>query len=153
MFERNLVFGEKLFENAEEAIRFGAEKLFFAGYVTEGYADSVVKREKEFPTGLPTVPFGIAIPHTDSAFVKKSGICCMRLKKPLPFRQMGDGEAVIEVYFVLLLAISDGAEHVDLLSGLMELFSSEDTLEQLRRATDEEGIIEILERTKSGLPL
>ncbi len=153
MFEKNLVFGEQLFKNAEEAIRFGAAKLFVAGYVTEGYADSVVEREREFPTGLPTVPYGIAIPHTDSRFVKKSGICCMRLKEPLSFRQMGAGEETIEVYFVLLLAISDGAEHMDLLSGLMELFSNEELLEQLERAADEEGIIEILEKTKSGLPL
>ncbi len=151
MFDRNLVFSGLHFDNVEGAIRFGAEKLYQSGYVTKAYADSVVEREREFPTGLPTQPFGIAIPHTDSSFVKQSGICCMRLNKPLPFRQMGDGEETIAVRMILLLAISNGTEHIDLLSGLMELFSNEELLVQLEQAKDEAEIISVLEKTKGGI--
>lgn len=151
MFDRNLVFRELRFGSAEEAIRFGAEKLYHAGYVTETYADSVVEREREYPTGLPTEPFGVAIPHTDSIFVKKSGICCMKLKEPLIFQQMGDGEETVSVHFVLLLAISDGAEHMELLSSLMELFSNEELLIQLEQAANEEEIVSVLEKAKESI--
>ena len=151
MFDRKLVFRELYFENAEEAIRFGAEKLYQAGYVTEMYADSVVEREREFPTGLPTEPFGVAIPHTDSTFVKQSGICCMKLKEPLDFQQMGNGDETVSAHFVLLLAISGGAEHMVLLSGLMELFSNEELLVQLGQAVSEEEIVSVLEKAKESI--
>jgi len=151
MFDRNLVFRELHFADAEEAIRFGAEKLYRGGYVTEAYADSVVERERKFPTGLPTEPFGIAIPHTDHAFVKQSGICCMKLKEPLFFRQMGNEEETVTVRFVMLLAVSGGEEHIDLLSGLMELFSNEELLTELDRAADEEEIVAVLEKAKGNI--
>lgn len=146
MFDKHLVFTDLLFDNAEEAIRFGADKLYQAGYIKETFADSVVEREKEFPTGLPTEPFGIAIPHTDRSFVKKSGVCCMKMKKPVSFQQMGNGDETIAAHFVLLLAISDSSEHMNLLSGLMELFTNKELLMKLEQAKSEEEIIAILEK-------
>ncbi len=146
MIDKQLVFTDLEFDNAEEVIRFGADKLCKAGYTKETYGDSVVEREKEFPTGLPTEPFGIAIPHTNSSFVKKSGICCIKLKKPVVFHQMGNGEENIEAHFVILLAISDSSEHLELLSGLMELFTNEELLTQIEEAENEEKIAEILEK-------
>lgn len=146
MFDKNLIFTNLTFRDAEEAIRYGAGKLYQEGYVKETYEDSVVNREKEFPTGLPTEPFGIAIPHTDRSYVKKSGVCCMKLNRPVAFRQMGAGEESVAAHFVLLLAISDSSKHMDLLSGLMELFTNAELLQQLDQAEDRTEIAEILEK-------
>ena len=40
-------------ETAEDCIRLAGEMFEKNGYVNAGYADAVVEREKEYPTGLP----------------------------------------------------------------------------------------------------
>jgi len=59
------------------------------GYVSEEFAEDVWEREKIFPTGLPTQPFGVAIPHADPDHVKQSAVCLGILNSPVFFNQMG----------------------------------------------------------------
>ena len=66
-FGKSLVFIDVAFDTAEQVIRFGADELYKTGYVKESYGASVAERERDFPTGLPTEPYGIAIPHTNSS--------------------------------------------------------------------------------------
>lgn len=149
-FEKSLVFTDLAFENADQVIRFGANELYKSGYVKESYGESVAAREREFPTGLPTEPYGIAIPHTNSSHVLKNGLCMLRLKSPVRFRQMGDEEAAVDARLVILLAVESGDGHMDLLTDLMELFSDEELLEKLASAGTREEILELLEKAHSS---
>ena len=61
-----------------EAIRLGSDMLKKLGYVTDGFVDSVIKREMAVST---EVGFGIAIPHGSPKDVRHSGIAVVRLDK------------------------------------------------------------------------
>ena len=149
MLDKNLVMTDLSFESAEQAIRFGAQQMLQCGYVKEGYADAVVEREKEFPTGLPTQPCGVAIPHTNSSLANTNALCFMKLKKAVRFRQMGDDEAFVEARCIVLLAVAGGEGHMDLLAGLMELFSDEALLAEILRAATADEIAAILKKSGS----
>lgn len=60
-------------ESAEDCIRLAGEMFEKNGYVNAGYADAVVEREKEYPTGLPGKGINIAIPHTNNKLVNEPG--------------------------------------------------------------------------------
>jgi PTS system galactitol-specific IIA component len=61
-------------KNTEEAIRLVGGMMAAEGYVEELYWQDVYAREQKFPTGLPTQPVAIAIPHADPDKVLKGGI-------------------------------------------------------------------------------
>lgn len=148
-FGKSLVFIDRAFDTAEQVIRFGADELYKNGYVKESYGASVAERERDFPTGLPTEPYGIAIPHTNSSHVLKNGLCMLRLKSPVRFRQMGDEEEIVDARLVILLAVESGDGHMDLLTDLMELFSDEELLEKIASAETKEDILSLLQNANS----
>ncbi|WKA56618.1 PTS sugar transporter subunit IIA [Planococcus shixiaomingii] len=89
----------------EDVLRILGNRLVKAGFVKEGYIESVLSREKNFPTGLPTVPFGVAIPHTDGDMVHVSKIAFASLKKPVKFFAMGRNDELIDVKMVFYAGI------------------------------------------------
>ena len=60
--------------NKEEYFEEHIPKLKELGFVSEKFADAIAKRESIYPTGLQTKIYGIALPHVESEYVKKSGI-------------------------------------------------------------------------------
>ena len=92
------LFDEKMIKigaeaaNTEEAIRLVGAMMTREGFVEEAYTEDVFKREQSFPTGLPTEPIAIAIPHADPERVIKSGIGIAVFKQPVKFRIMGSNE-------------------------------------------------------------
>src|SRR5579862_6898362 len=51
--------------DATDALRQAAALLARVAAVTDDYADAVIAREADYPTGLPTEPVGVALPHAD----------------------------------------------------------------------------------------
>ena len=109
LIDSQLIVREKNFPDCEAAIRYGGSILYRLGYVKDTYTDSVLAREKLFPTGLPTQPVPIAIPHTGSEHVNRSMFYMIVFDNPVMFRQMGSEEERIPAEIMLLLAI-DGME-------------------------------------------
>lgn len=145
MLKKDLIFTGLKFNTPQEAIGFGAREMQDRGYVKESYGPSVIEREAQFPTGLPTEPVGIAIPHTDSRHVNQNAVCMLKLTQPVEFRQMGDEQNLVEASIVLLLAVS-GEDHMDMLSELMELFSDDEMLQSLYEASTQEETVALLAR-------
>ncbi|MBM3125456.1 MAG: PTS sugar transporter subunit IIA [Chloroflexi bacterium] len=111
--------------NARDAISLLSTALERTGTVSPGFAEDVWNREQTFPTGLPTQPLAVAIPHADPDHVNHSGICIGALKSPVHFVQMGtDGSTVLEVHVVFLLAIKEKEKQVEMIQQLMRLIQS-----------------------------
>ena len=96
--------------NTDELFEVMSGRLMELGYVTGDFLESIKEREKEYPTALPVEPYAVAIPHTDpKECIKNAFIACIRLKEPIPWREMAANEVVHMVRFVFLLGFKQEA--------------------------------------------
>jgi PTS system galactitol-specific IIA component len=122
-------------ESKEDAIRTLADPLHALDYVCDGYYENVIKREKNFPTGLPTsVP--VAICHTEAQFVKQSALAVGTLLHPIAFQEMGTPERTVQAEIIFLLALNDPKQQVPWLKKMATVFKDRNTLEMIRDASD-----------------
>lgn len=99
----------------------------------------VIQREENFPTGLPTEPIGVAIPHTDAKYVKNNRVTIATLKKPIQMEVMGGmDDAKIEVSIVFLLALGQSNKQLNILQKLMGILPDADLLDRLKNGSKEE---------------
>jgi len=118
--------------DAQEAIRMLADPLVRTGHVTPEFAGDVWKREQTFPTGLPTQPLPVAIPHADPTFVNRSAVCFGTLDSTVRFGQMGtDGSTLLDIRLVFLLAIKEKEKQVEMIKQVMILLQTPSLLEGL----------------------
>ena len=117
--------------SSKEVIKIAADELYRRGIVKKNFFEHVMLREKEFPTGLATDKYGIAIPHTDSKYVNRSQIEFVSLKSPVKFKNMGNASEDIEVTHVFMIAMSQPHEQADTLAKLMGLFLDEELMQRM----------------------
>jgi PTS system galactitol-specific IIA component len=113
------------------------------GYVKETFAKAVLEREIIFPTGLPTQPVGIAIPHTDCEHVKKGAIAVGILKTPVVFQEMGSLDSNVEVSIISVLAIENPDYLVNTLRQLATVFQNENFLLNLQQASTQQEVLNL----------
>ncbi|WP_026367989.1 PTS sugar transporter subunit IIA [Aminiphilus circumscriptus] len=131
--------------DAETVIRALASRLVEKGFAEPGYADDAVAREKIYPTGLPTLPLGTAIPHADPDRVSASGIAVGILASPAAFGLMGtDGSSTVTAKIVFLLAIREREKQVGLIRELVELLQNPTLLERLGNVETEGEALRLL---------
>lgn len=118
------------------------------GWVTEDYVESLLERERVFPTGLQTRFVNIALPHTDPHVIEKPFIYIVKNETPITMLQMGDNAETLCHYF-LFLGIKDPKSQVGLLSALMELFADEAFVNQFVSIADEKQMYELVEQKLS----
>jgi PTS system galactitol-specific IIA component len=117
--------------NWEEAISMTASVLEENECVKKSFLQACIDREKIYPTGLPTkVP--VALPHTEIDHAIKPCACLLRLKKPVGFRNMENPENMIEVSFVLNIAIVDHKDQLDALKTVTKMFQDTAFFEKAR---------------------
>lgn len=96
----------------EDVIRTMSNTLIKKNLVKKEYPDHVIAREKKFPTGLPTKPFGVAIPHTDAKWTNHNAICVGILKDPIDQVVMGTDDTPVKVSIVFMLALGLSLIHI-----------------------------------------
>lgn len=122
---------------AESVIRTLAGRLIETGYAVEGFGQDVWNREQEFPTGLPTEPVGVAIPHADPDNVLKSAVCVGVLTEPVSFTQMGiDTSLRVDAPLIFMLAIKEKEKQVVMIQQLVEMIQNPNLLTSLTAAKD-----------------
>lgn len=131
-------------ETSEEAIRYMADILYREGYVRENYAECVIKREKQYPTGLVGDACGIAIPHTNPEYVIKPAVCILIPEKPIPFTQMGTTDEPVMAEIVMPLVIKDNKMQIDILKKVMTLLKDGEKLSRILQCTDKKEILAML---------
>lgn len=127
-----------------EAIDKCAEKLQEKGITDLGFARLCKEREKDYPTGLPTI-IPIAIPHAKYDNIKENSICIMKLDNPVEFYRMDDNEEIVNVKMIFNLAIKDPNNHLKILQNMMSVLTDEKVIKQIFEMNNEE-LIEFLER-------
>lgn len=137
-FENDQIHHFKEATTFSNVIHTLANVLIKKGLVKKEYPEHVIAREKKYPTGLPTHPFGVAIPHTDAKWVNHNAISVAILKKPITQRVMGTDDETVKVSIVFMLALGQSNKQLNILSKLMTVFQDEKTLEKLKTAEDDE---------------
>jgi len=121
--------------DAQDAIKKLSASLVETGNVTQEFAGDVWVREEKFPTGLPTQPLAVAIPHADPDHVNRSAVCVGVLSSPVRFAQMGtDGSTLLEISIIFLLAIKEKEKQVEMIQQLVTLIQSPSLLDGLSKA-------------------
>lgn len=122
-----------------ELITTIAQPLIEEQDVVEEFPLQVIKREGNFPTGLPTEPIGVAIPHTDAKYVHHNRVTIATLKNPIQMEVMGGmDDTKIEVSIVFLLALGQSNKQLNILQKLMGILPDADLLERIKNGTVEE---------------
>ncbi|WP_322106876.1 PTS sugar transporter subunit IIA [Paraburkholderia sp. J41] len=106
--------------SSEAVIRMLAAKLEARGYVKPGFADAVIARERELPTGLDMeAGHNVAVPHTDPHHVVRAGVAVATLETPVDFANMEDPDESVPVSIVFLLAINDKDQQIETLQAII----------------------------------
>lgn len=126
----------------EEVIRKLSEKINEKQVLTnkDAYIGSVLERESQSTTG---VGGGIAIPHGKSKGVLEAAIAVGKLKTPVEWKSLDDQPVSI----VILFAIPEKDKrdmHLKLLSQISMKLMDDDVIEELKKETDKQKIVNIL---------
>lgn len=127
----------------EDVIKILADKLKAEGHVKDGYYENVIKREAEFPTGLPTI-IPVALCHTEAQYVNQSAMAVGTLAQPVEFNEMGTPERQIQAEIVFLLALKDPKDQIAYLKKMVTVFKSKETLEAIRDAAEKSELVAFL---------
>ncbi|MBP1948393.1 PTS sugar transporter subunit IIA [Virgibacillus litoralis] len=150
--DKELVMIDLDSESKEEALTLLGNQLFDKGFVKENFVESIIERERTFPTGLPTAPFGVAIPHADSDKVNEPQIAFASLKKPVKFSVMGNSDEKIDVRVIFMLALKDPDDQLEMLQKLIGLFQDQETVTKLANIKSTDTLNELIgDRTHQSL--
>lgn len=141
----DLIFTNLKYENKEEVLKFLASELVDKELVENGYSDSIITREIEFPTGLPST-INVAIPHTDSGLVKETSIAVGVLSEPVQFESMDNPEKILNVELVLMLAMKEAHGQLEMLQKIIKLIQNENILRDIVNEKKPVKIKKILKR-------
>lgn len=122
----------------EEGLRLSAQPLLEKGIITGEYVDAIVENVHTNGNYIIILP-EIAMPHARKEYgALKTGISFLSLKTPTYFPE----QTPVSLFFTLSADTDDG--HLELLSDLAELLMDETVVEQLKLATTNEDVINIL---------
>lgn len=143
--EKELAIIEMEANTKEEVLNLLGVRLFEQGFVKEGFVESVLKREENYPTGLPTEPFGVAIPHTDGDMIHHSTIAFANLKNPVKFLMMGTDDKLVDVKLIFMLALKSPDDQLDMLQKLVGLFQDPEMVSKLAEVKNVNELNELVE--------
>lgn len=144
ILEKNLILLDPESRSKEELIRLMSDRLLSCGAVKDSFADAVLARELLYPTGLPTEPYCVAIPHTEAAHVNEIRIAVARLQEPVMFQSIELTGENLPVKLVFLQALRDSNQHLSFTKALMTIIRDADRLKAIEAAADIDELFELL---------
>ncbi|EJJ4226239.1 PTS sugar transporter subunit IIA [Salmonella enterica] len=135
-FTPQLTFLDKYYNTATDFFSSIFLLLQERGYVRDSFFNAILAREKAYPTGLPTLPVAIALPHTDPQHVIRPFISVTRLSQPVAWQEMGNDDNTLYVQFIFLLGFVDHSSHLTALQKLMDCLTDEHIVQTLREIED-----------------
>lgn len=112
-------------------------------YVTDAYGEALLDREGEFPTGIyiPSLDYGVAIPHADADLVTEQALVVGVPESSVAFDNMEAPEETVDTELVLLLVVADTDGYSEFLSNLVPLFQEKSFYEHIQSG-DGDAIVE-----------
>lgn len=138
-------------ETWQDVLESASDYLMEKGYVKESFKTAIIQRELHYPTGLATVGVKVALPHTDTVHVLKSGILFMNLKQPVLFKEMGNGKNDVPVELVFVITVAHVEDEVEVLQKMMKMLVNEAVLKRLKNCQDQKKMSENLTAIISAL--
>lgn len=145
VFDESVILLDVEGEKDKDIIQQMAQNLVDQGFVKESFVPAILKREDEFPTGLPTEGVSVAIPHTDVEHVLQKTLSVGVLKQPVDFRVMGNDSETTPVQLVFMLAMDQADSQLELLQRLIQIFQDADLLKDLLKQTNPTEVKQLLE--------
>lgn len=149
--DRTLIFLRPEAKDCQTLLQLMGNEMIAQNYAKKGYADALILREQEFPTGLAIRGIGVAIPHTDPSYVKREGLAIAILREPVNFHQMGEEKAQVSVRLVFLLMIENTELHMEYLQELLQIIRDREILQNLLQAETEEQAVQIIRKKEAQL--
>lgn len=115
-------------------------------WVTEDFADKILEREETFPTGIEQGAFGVAIPHTDSEWVKEEFIALIIPDHSVLFQRMDDAKQDVQADFIFILGLNQPHEQLAMLQNLMQLIQNTELLQNLYKQTNPNELLSLLKQ-------
>jgi galactitol PTS system EIIA component len=143
--DENIILVKESVKDKEEIIRKLGGLLLSNGFVKDTYTQAVYDRELVYPTGLKARVTGVAVPHTDTIHVNKPAVAIATLKNPIIFNGMGAPETEVSVDIVLMLAIHDPKQVVNVLRKVIFVIEDDEALIKLQAAKTKKEIKEIMQ--------
>lgn|SRR5699024_336684 len=129
----------------DELLKLMGNHLYEKGFVSDNFVTSVIEREEKFPTGLPTAPYAVAIPHTDTDEVLKPAIVFANLQHEVNFKMMGDMDTEVEVKVVIMLALDNPEKQLGTLKKLTALLQDQEKVSKLGNTKNEDECAELID--------
>lgn len=149
--EQNIVF----FENSssqKDVLSDLSQCLYSSGHVRESFSQAVQDREEVFPTGLPTVPFGVAIPHTDIEHVISNSLAVGLLKNPVKFVEMGSSDGhLVNINLVMMLAVAEKESIIPVLRKVITILKDQVLLKNILSTKNSGELYQLLNKELNDL--
>jgi transcriptional antiterminator len=136
LFDKDFLFSELNLENKDEIIKYMGIKLIEAGFVDKRFIESALMREKITSTA---VGIGVAIPHGETRYVKKSVIACAVLEKPVDWSGCN-----VDIVFLLALDFETGSQTRKFFKKFYSMLDDEKVLRNLKNAKDTDEMLNYL---------
>lgn len=127
----------------EEVFNEVYQDLLKKDLVTDDFIVNLIERELNYPTGLDMTPVdsqlpNIAIPHTESEFVKTTRIVPIKINQAIIFHNMINPDEELQVSFLFMILNEDGEAQAGLLADIMDFINSTDRKKMLEFFTYED---------------
>ena len=142
LLDESLVFCDLRARDMEDLLTQMTDVARERGYVKDSYLEAVLERERLYPTGLPTQVMKVALPHTtDKSHVINSAILVAKLREPVNFKEMGEGETDVPAEMVFMLAVNGPKDQLTILQKVVGMFIKEEALRALKAAETPADIV------------
>ena len=139
-----------VFHNLKASDNIEVLQLMGDAMIQEGFTEAVLKREKDYPTGLDVNGIGVAIPHTDAEHVKKEGLSIAVLNPPIEFDAMGEEDCRIPVKIVIMFTVAGKDKHIDRLLQVLDMIKDEEILQGLLDAKNKKEIRTVIQKREKS---
>lgn len=145
LFKEETIFLEVDEKTYEGVLKFIGKELTKLGYAKETFTDAILKREEMYPTGLPTEPVPVAIPHTDTEHVIKPCICFIRLKNSVEFHEMIEVHKTVKVNYVFCILLDDPKNQTGVLQSILSIASNSNIMNKLGKVQTTREVFKLFE--------
>ncbi|HAU3146356.1 TPA: PTS transporter subunit EIIA [Salmonella enterica subsp. salamae] len=120
----------------KQAIMLSAQPLLAKEAITEDYIHAIFNSHQKIGPYYVLAP-GLAMPHArPEQGVIKNGLSLLHIKQGVSF----DSEDNDPIYVVIMLCALSGDEHINMITALADIFSDDERLSALLKASSMEAI-------------